>query len=150
MPWEEWRLRPGPVLEADCDALADSAVKPLIDNASRQQNLDAKLLRAVMEQESGFRPCAISSRGAQGLMQLMPGTAEQFHVTDPFDPKQNIDAGARYLKQLLDQYKGDISLALAAYNAGPASTDSSGGMPDIPETKAYVNAILQRIGATKQ
>ncbi len=150
MPWEEWRLQPSPALEADCDALADSTVKPLIEGAARQQNVDAKLLRAVMEQESGFRPCAISSRGAQGLMQLMPGTAERFHVTDPFDPKQNIDAGAKYLKQLLDQYKGDTSLALAAYNAGPASTDTSSGIPDIPETKAYVDAILRRIDAAKQ
>jgi soluble lytic murein transglycosylase-like protein len=126
--------------------LADAVSAPLIDGAAQQQGVDTKLLRAVIDQESGFRPCAVSAKGAQGLMQLMPATAEELKVDDPFDPKQSIDAGAKYLKQLLDKYKGDIPQTLAAYNAGPGATDQAKGVPDIPETRAYVDAILQKLG----
>jgi len=86
-----------------------------VDAAAQSHKVQAKLLRAVMDQESASVSCAVSPKGAQGLMQLMPATMEQFHVTDPFDAKQNVEAGAQYLKQLLDKYKGDVSLALAAY-----------------------------------
>ena len=79
-------------------------------------------------------------------MQLMPDTAAELNVADPFDPKQNIEAGAKYLKQLLDKYKGDVPQALAAYNAGPGRDRPCQGMPDIPETRAYVDAILQKLG----
>ena len=128
------------------DGRTDAVAAPLIDGAAQQQGVDAKLLRAVIDQESGFRPCAVSTKGAQGLMQLMPATAEELKVDDPFDPKQSIDGGARYLKQLLDKYKGDIPQTLAAYNAGPGATDQAKGVPDIPETRAYVDAILQKLG----
>jgi len=129
-----------------CDPIAESVVAPLIENAAKAQNLETKVIRAVIEQESGFRPCALSSRGAQGLMQLMPDTAGELGVHDPFDPKENIEAGAKYLKQLLDKYKGDMARALGAYNAGPSVADQSAGVPEIPETKDYVDAILKKLG----
>jgi soluble lytic murein transglycosylase-like protein len=78
-------------------------------------------------------------------MQLMPATADQFQLEDPFDAKQNVEAGAKYLKQLMDRYKGDVKLALAAYNAGPAAVDQKGGIPEIKETQDYVEAILQKL-----
>ena len=143
-------LSPGPQLfatPADCDPLADAEVKPLIDAAAKREQLDAKVIRAVIEQESALRPCAVSPKGAQGLMQLMPDTAAQLSVGDAFDPGQNIDAGARYLKQLLDRYKGDLKRALAAYNAGPAEVDKAGGIPKISETETYVDRIMKKVSA---
>jgi soluble lytic murein transglycosylase-like protein len=129
----------------DCDPLPEIELAPMIDGAAQGNQLQAKLLRGVIEQESGKRPCAVSAKGAQGLMQLMPATAEQLEVADPFDAKQNIEAGAKYLKQLLDRYKGDVKLALAAYNAGPAAVDQKNGIPDIKETQIYVEAIVQKL-----
>jgi soluble lytic murein transglycosylase-like protein len=97
----------------------------------------------VIKQESAFRPCAISQKGAQGLMQLMPETVDQLGIKDPFDVKQNIDGGAKFLKELLTRYSGDLSLALGAYNAGAGKVDAAGGaIPPIAETEAYVKAIL--------
>jgi soluble lytic murein transglycosylase-like protein len=150
---EQWRAATPPTLEppdmevasADCDPIAETELAPLIDTAAKGHELQPKLLRAVMERESGFHPCAVSPKGAQGLMQLLPGTAVQFGVSDAFDPKQNIEAGATFLKQLLDKYKGDIGMALGAYNAGPSTVDQAGGIPNIPETRDYVDAILKQI-----
>jgi soluble lytic murein transglycosylase-like protein len=136
----------GPLyVDTPCDPIQDAAVTPLIDSAAQSQRVEAKLLRAVIDQESGFHPCAVSSRGAEGLMQLMPQTTSEFSVRDPFDPRENIDAGARYLKQLLDRYNGDLPQALAAYNAGPARVDEAGGIPDIPETRDYVESIIAKL-----
>jgi len=138
----------GPLyVDTPCEPIKDAVVAPIIDDAAHSQKVDPKLLRAVIDQESGFHPCATSSRGAEGLMQLMPETASQFSVRDPFSPKENIDAGAKYLKQLLDRYNGDLPQALAAYNAGPARVDDSGGIPDIPETRDYVESILSKLKA---
>lgn len=130
---------------APCDAMPDLALAPLIDSAAQEQDLEAKLLRAVIEKESGFRPCAVSPKGAKGLMQLMPDTAGELGVKDVFNPQENVAAGARYLKQLLTRYKGDISQALGAYNAGAATVDQAGGVPNIRETREYVKSILQKI-----
>src|SRR5208283_1202097 len=130
----------------DCDPLEEKLVNPLIDDAAKQNGLEPKLIRAVVERESAFRPCAVSAKGAQGLMQLMPETAAELGVADPFDPKQSVDAGARYLKQLIDKYKGDLPQALGAYNAGPQNVDDSGGVPDLQETRDYVDAVLTRAG----
>jgi soluble lytic murein transglycosylase-like protein len=147
----EWRLatprmEPAPGSEtADCDPIADLELTPLIDGAAQQHHVEPKLLRGVIEQESGFHACAVSAKGAQGLMQLMPGTIEQFNVGDAFDPKQNIEAGAAYLRQLLDKYKGDLKLVLAAYNAGATNVDKTGGIPDIKETQDYVEGILKKM-----
>jgi soluble lytic murein transglycosylase-like protein len=145
-PWAETTIETGPTFDSassDCPALADSVVGPLVETAAKDQGLDAKLLRAVIEEESGFHPCAVSAKGAQGLMQLMPATAEDFQVSDPFDPKENITAGAKYLKQLLDKYGGDIAKALGAYNAGPNTDDPAA---KVPETKGYIDAILTKMG----
>jgi soluble lytic murein transglycosylase-like protein len=131
---------------ADCDPIPDPYASAILGYAATTHQLEPKLLRALILQESGFRPCAVSTKGAQGLMQLMPATAQQFGVTDAMDPKQNVDAGAKYLKQLLDKYKGDVPLALAAYNAGPNAVDNAGGVPEIKETRDYVEAIARVLG----
>jgi soluble lytic murein transglycosylase-like protein len=129
-----------------CEPLPEETVAPMIESAATAQKLPPKLLRGVIAQESGFRPCAVSKKGAKGLMQLMPATAEQFAVEDPFDPAANVAAGAKFLRQLLDKYGGDAALALAAYNAGPATVDEVKGIPDIRETRDYVDAILGKTG----
>jgi soluble lytic murein transglycosylase-like protein len=129
----------------DCDPLPDDQLNPLIESASATSGVDAELMRAVIQQESAGRPCALSAQGAEGLMQLMPATAEEFNVDDPFDPKQNIEAGAKLLKTLLDRYQNDPSLALSAYNSGPERVDRDGALPAIPETMNYVAAILGKL-----
>jgi soluble lytic murein transglycosylase-like protein len=135
-----------PAPPPDCDPIEEEKVGPLIDSAAKAQALPAKLLRAVIDRESGFHACAVSHKGAQGLMQLMPATAEQFGVSDAFDPKSNLEAGAKFLRALLEKYKGDLPQALGAYNAGPETVDKAGGIPDIPETKAYIDAIVDKVG----
>lgn len=129
-----------------CEPIAAESVSPLVEAAGKAQELPAELIRAVIRQESQFYPCAESAKGAKGLMQLMPATVEQFGVHDPFDPRESIDAGTRYLKQLMDRYSGELPLVLGAYNAGPAVVDAAKGVPDIPETRSYVDAILQAMG----
>jgi soluble lytic murein transglycosylase-like protein len=128
-----------------CDAMGEGEIADLIKAASTKHQLDPALLRAVMIQESAFRPCAVSTAGAMGLMQIMPETADELGLADPFDPAANVDAGARYLKQMLDRYHGNTALALAAYNAGPGRTDKANGIPEIPETIGYVSRILSNI-----
>lgn len=125
-----------------CDPLPQTQVDSLIDSAATRENLDRDLLRGVIRQESAFKPCAVSPKGAQGLMQLMPATAIQFGVTNPFDPAQNVDGGAKLLRQLLSRYNGDLSKALGAYNAGPSRVDAVNGVPQIPETQDYIKQIL--------
>jgi soluble lytic murein transglycosylase-like protein len=131
---------------ADCDPIPDPYASAILGYGATTQQLDIRLLRAVILKESGFRPCAVSPKGAQGLMQLMPATIDEFHLSDAFDPKQNIEAGAKYLKQLLERYNGDAALALAAYNAGPTAVDNAGGIPDIKETRDYVESITHAVG----
>lgn len=128
-----------------CDPLSETALTPLVEDAARREDLKPALLREVIQHESGMRPCAVSPKGAQGLMQLMPATSDQLGVRNPFDPKSNVDAGAKYLRQLLTRYAGDLALALAAYNAGPARVDKAGEVPQIEETQQYVNTILDRV-----
>lgn len=115
--------------------------EPLIQKAASQYRLDADLLRRVMDAESNGNPNVVSPKGAQGLMQLMPATAQALGVKDPFDPEQNIEGGARYLRHLLDTF-GDIRLALAAYNAGPGNVRKYSGVPPFPETENYLRKIL--------
>ncbi len=137
---------PGPPPPADCPPVTAAAMRPIIDREATKQKVDAGLVRAVVEAESAYSPCAVSPVGAMGLMQLMPATAESLQVTDPYDPSQNITAGTQYLKQMLERYGGDIAKALAAYNAGPARVDAAGGVPPIPETQEYVRKIMGKIG----
>jgi soluble lytic murein transglycosylase-like protein len=125
-----------------CDPVPEEQLKPMIEEAAKRQSIAADLLRSVIRQESGARPCAISSKGAQGMMQLMPATSRELGVADPFEPLQNIEAGARYLKQMLTRYNGDVAKALAAYNAGATRVDEAGAVPPIPETMHYVSSIL--------
>lgn len=114
----------------------------IVDAAAQRHRLDPALLDAVIGRESGFRPDAVSSAGAVGLMQLMPDTARELGVTDPFDPAQNVEGGAKYLRSLLDRYGGRLDLALAAYNAGPGAVDRFGGIPPYAETQRYVAGIM--------
>lgn len=120
-----------------------------ITQTAQQYGLDPTLALAVAKQESGLNPDAVSSAGAIGLFQLMPGTAAGLGV-DPNDPQQNIDGGVRYLSQLLNKYGGDVSLALAAYNAGPGNVAKYGGIPPFQETQNYVSRILAAIGLSPQ
>jgi soluble lytic murein transglycosylase-like protein len=128
-----------------CEPLSPDQLDPAVKRASAVQGVDPDLVRAVIAQESGFRPCAVSPKGAIGLMQLMPATIEELGVQDAFDPGQNISAGTRLLRRLLDRYNGDMSLALAAYNAGPAQVDRANGIPPISETIQYVSDLLKKM-----
>jgi soluble lytic murein transglycosylase-like protein len=114
----------------------------LVQTAAKKTGVDHKLIAAVIETESHGDPGAVSRVGAQGLMQLMPETARQYNVLDPFDPAQNVNGGSRYLRDLLRRYHHDVHLALAAYNAGPANVDAAKGVPKYPETQAYVARVL--------
>jgi soluble lytic murein transglycosylase-like protein len=136
---------PPPVAYA-CDPVAQPELSKMIDNVSREHSVDPALVREVARQESAFRPCAVSPKGAEGLMQLMPATQAQLEVRDPFDPQESLSAGAKLLKQLLDRYHGDLALALSAYNAGMTRVDKTFAIPEIPETKDYVTGILGRLG----
>jgi soluble lytic murein transglycosylase-like protein len=114
----------------------------LVAAAAQRYGIDPALLHGLIQQESGFDPNAASGAGAVGLCQLMPGTAASLGVSDPRDPAQSIDAGAKYLRQQLDAFGGDPSLALAAYNAGPGAVRRYGGVPPYAETQAYVQKVL--------
>jgi soluble lytic murein transglycosylase-like protein len=117
------------------------ALEAFIDRVSAREGVDARLVRAVIEVESGYRPGALSPKGAMGLMQLMPATARQYAVADPYDPASNIEAGIKHLKSLLARFPQ--ALALAAYNAGDAAVERFGGIPPYAETRNYVSRILQ-------
>jgi len=117
-------------------------LEALIRKYSKMYGVDPSLVRAVMRHESGFNPRAVSPKGAQGLMQLMPETAALMGVSNPFDPEQNIAGGVGYLRFCLDRFNNDVALALAAYNAGPERVAKTGGVPPIPETQNYVKNVL--------
>ena len=119
-------------------------LRALAQAAARKHHLDPALVLAVVSVESAFRPDAVSPKGAQGLMQLMPGTAASLGVRDPFDPEQNLDGGARYLRGLVEQYGGNLMKALAAYNAGSGAVSRHGGVPPYRETREYVKRVLRR------
>ncbi|MBI3476122.1 MAG: lytic transglycosylase domain-containing protein [Acidobacteria bacterium] len=115
----------------------------VVKSASANYHLDPDLVNSVIRAESGFNTRAVSRKGAQGLMQLMPGTAEKLGVTNPLDPAANVDGGARYLRTLLERYNYDLVKALAAYNAGPMRVEQYRGVPPYRETRAYVNGIVR-------
>jgi len=121
------------------------AIEAEIEAASLRHNLDPNLVRAVIRVESNYRHDAVSSAGAMGLMQLMPRTAESLGVTDAFDIRQNIDGGTRYLRRMLDMFDDDVSLALAAYNAGAGAVRRHGGIPPFRETQNHVPRVLQHM-----
>lgn len=123
--------------------------EPIIQSACRRFGVDTDLVRAVIKAESNFDCLAVSPRGAQGLMQLMPQTAQEMSVFNPFDPIENIHGGVRYLKQLLSRFSGNVSLALAAYNAGPEKVMDKKQIPMIKETQDYVRRVLTYLRSYK-
>jgi hypothetical protein len=116
-------------------------VEKLVREAAERHNVDPALVRAVIETESGWNPAAYSRKGAVGLMQLIPTTAQRYGANDAFNPQQNIDAGVRHLKWLLERYNGNLDLALAAYNAGEGAVDRAHGIPAFKETRNYVQKV---------
>jgi hypothetical protein len=123
-------------------SLKDPQLEALISKYSQIYGVDPSLVRAVMRHESGFKSTAVSPKGAQGLMQLMPGTAALMGVKDPFDPEQNIAGGVGYLRSCLDRFQHNVPLAVAAYNAGPESVARCGAIPPYRETQAFVNNVM--------
>jgi Transglycosylase SLT domain len=117
-------------------------LEPLIRQHAENANLDPRLIQALIQVESGYNAAALSNKGAMGLMQLMPGTAKDLAVTDPYDPAENIRAGIKFFRGLVDRFDGQLEIALAAYNAGPGAVEKYGGIPPYSETREYVRRIL--------
>jgi soluble lytic murein transglycosylase-like protein len=140
---DEWQLRPNAWSPKMPKTVDIAPLVPIIDFAARSNGLDPKLLHAVIRAESGYNTNAVSAKGAQGLMQLIPATAKRFGVNNSFDPRQNVMGGARYLSDLIKMFKGDLELALAGYNAGENAVIRAGNkIPAIPETVAYVPKVM--------
>ncbi len=146
-PQKEKRIeKPRPALPGripeKSPSIKDGDWRSRITDLSEKYGMDEKLVRAVIRMESGGKTDALSSKGAMGIMQLMPGTAKMLGVEDPYDPVQNLEGGIKYLSQMSDKYDGDLEKTLAAYNAGPGRVDSYGGIPPFAETQHYVKTIL--------
>ncbi|HJZ64249.1 MAG TPA: lytic transglycosylase domain-containing protein, partial [Candidatus Acidoferrum sp.] len=122
-------------------SLDRDGAEALVKEAAERHRIDPALIRAVIQTESGWNAAAVSRKGAVGLMQLVPSTAQRYGVKDLFSPKQNVDAGVRYLKALLERYNGNLDLALAAYNAGEGAVDRARGIPSFRETRNYVQRV---------
>jgi soluble lytic murein transglycosylase-like protein len=122
-------------------------IDSIVEQAALRHEVDPNLVRAIIRVESNFNPHAVSRKGAIGLMQLMPYTARSLNVSNPFDPRQNVDAGVRHFKKLLDSYGGNLELSLAAYNAGSSAVQRSRGVPRYAETQNYVKKITELYGS---
>jgi soluble lytic murein transglycosylase-like protein len=131
----------GAAIGGSAATAAPTSLPALIRQVAAQTGVSASLISAVVQAESAGNPHAVSSAGAKGLMQLMDATAAEYGVTDPFDPQQNVTAGAKYLAHLLSEFNGNQQLAVAAYNAGPGAVQQYGGIPPYPETQAYVQKV---------
>ena len=132
---------------SDVGVVTAEKLNQAIEQAAQRHNVDPNLVRAVIKVESNFNPHAVSRKGAMGLMQIMPGTAKSLKVNNPFDPTENIDAGVRHLRQLLDSFGGNVPLSLAAYNAGAGAVHSHKGIPPYRETRNYVRQITELYGS---
>jgi soluble lytic murein transglycosylase-like protein len=133
---------------ASCTPASKEQIGKWIAEAATKEGVARNVIEAVVEVESAYDSCAVSPKGAEGLMQLMPAVQEELDVSDPFDARQNLFAGVRHLKRLLDDYKGDLKSALSAYNAGAARVQESGGVPPLAETQDYVARILEKLKAS--
>ncbi|MEN2998742.1 MAG: lytic transglycosylase domain-containing protein [Brevinematia bacterium] len=144
-PEESWKevMEVREVSDSKESDLEKSKFDEIIGKASREFGVPKELIKAVIKAESNFNPIAISHKNAMGLMQLIPSTAKEMGVEDVFDPLQNIMGGTKYLRMLLDRYNGNLFLALSAYNAGPERVDRVGGIPEIEETKTYVDRVIK-------
>jgi soluble lytic murein transglycosylase-like protein len=140
------RYREVPGYEALRKAAVLGRYGEFIRSAAERYNLDPELIKAIIKVESSFNPYAVSEKGAMGLMQLMPETAEEMKVGAPFEAGENIMGGSRYLRKLLNLFDGDLRLGLAAYNAGPSRVLANGAIPKIPETERYVEKVLYEYG----
>ena len=129
-------------IQANTQVSSKSQILNVVSQISKKHGVDEKLVQALIKQESGFNPKAKSKAGAMGLMQLMPATAKNMGVKDPYNTVQNVEGGVKYLKSMLNKYNGNIILALAAYNAGPGAVDKYSGVPPYSETQNYVRNIL--------
>jgi Transglycosylase SLT domain len=143
-------IPPVPTAETASVVAEAMTLGELVEHASQRNKVDAELVLSVIRAESAFRADAISPKGAQGLMQLMPQTAIKLGVHDPLDPVANVEGGTRYLRQLLDRYNNDLSKALAAYNAGPGPVDQYHGVPPYSETRAYLAKVIADFNRQKQ
>ena len=139
---------PVETIPADIPLSGDCDLDWIIFRAGEKAGVDPRFIHAVIQQESKYNAKAVSPVGAQGLMQMMPATAERFGLKDPFDPAKNVEAGTKYLKWLLKRFDGDVSLALAGYNAGEGSVDKYKGVPPYGETQNYVKKIVSHYGKT--
>jgi soluble lytic murein transglycosylase-like protein len=138
-----------PATPAPATDLAITSLQDVVLGSSQRYRLDPDLVNSVIRAESGFNPHAISRKGAQGLMQLMPQTASTLGITNPLDPQANVEGGTRYLRELLERYNFDLIKALAAYNAGPRRVQQFGGVPPYYETRAYVARIIRDFNQKK-
>lgn len=141
---------PSPSRPAAARAAAPREITSMIGEIARRHGVSPELVKAVVTVESSFDARAVSSKGARGLMQLMPSTAQQLGVDDAYDPRGNLDGGIRHLRDLLDRYDGDTRLALAAYNAGEEAVRRHGGIPPYPETRSYVRKVLEELERWKR
>jgi soluble lytic murein transglycosylase-like protein len=147
----EWvkEIRPTPpdaesLVENRIQRAPDFAYSDIVVSAAKKHQVDWRLVEAVLAVESNYNPRAVSPKGALGLMQLMPATAKLYRVKDPYNPAENIEAGVRHLKMLLDRYEGKLEFVLAAYNSGEKTVDRYQGIPPYQETRSYVKKVLQR------
>jgi len=141
---------PAPAAQVPAAKLTKEEMAEMLASAGEQHNIDADLLASIVKAESDGQARAVSRAGAQGLMQLMPGTAREMGVADSFEPRQNINGGTQYLDALLTRYHDNIALAAAAYNAGPAAVDRYHGVPPYRETRAYVARVIKEFNRLKK
>ena len=149
-----WLRPPVPTVTTTIESVvgvpAEHAYDEFIREASERYRVDAALIRSVMQTESAFDALAVSRAGALGLMQLMPEVAAEMGVEDAFDPRQNIMGGVKYLRRLLDLYRGNVRLALASYNAGATNVSQYGGVPPFPETQKYVKQVTRLVASSRR